>query len=169
MTCHGGQKVYLVWPFILFLGIEHMPTSCTLAACRPPCTLGPRDPAHSPLVFTGHKRQHLLLTPRVLLPPGPQKSPLEVVMLGITSAAVLLSPFLGVSSFLGSVSLLCGKAQFAVTTCVITPLPPGPFPRYYHYLIGVTAIITTLICEVIHTTEQCSCCFLCLNDGELRS
>lgn len=75
----------------------------------------------------GHKRQHLLLAPLVLLPPGPQTFPLEVVMLGITSAVVLLLPFLEVpSSFLGSVSLLCDKAQFAITTCVtLPPTPPG--------------------------------------------
>lgn len=101
-----------------------------LTECRPLCAPGPAGPAHSPLVFIGHKRQHLLLAPLVLLPPGPQTFPLEVVMLGITSAIVLLLPFLEVPSFfLGSVSLLCDKAQFAITICVTQPLSPHPHPR----------------------------------------
>lgn len=165
-----GVEIYLVWPVILVLGIENMPKSWAFSPWQnaDPCAhLDLRDPAHSPLVFMGHKRQHLLLAPLVLLPPGPQTFPLEVVMLGITSAVVLLLPFLEVpSSFLGSVSLLCDKAQFAITTCVTLPPPPPD----YHYLIRVTAIITTLICGVIHIMiEQYSCCYFCLKNGELWS
>lgn len=155
-----GLKTYLVWPIIFIPGIENMPKFWALSCWQnaDPCpTPWPAGPSHRPLLFIGNKRKHLVLAPPLccfLL--APSRFPLKLWCW--ESQIIILchhpsqrSPH----SSLGSASWLL---MWKSTVCHHHLCNPPP---YYHYLIWVTAIITTLTCGVLHMIiEQYSCCFV---------